>query len=102
MDILNPETLHAWLSLRKLATNYGLKYFKRHELFLAANASVAMISIVIFLEIAVFNFIPGTNNNVELDKLAIFCLYISIYLFGLTLALVFWSELINEHFDIHK
>ena len=69
IDLMCPDSLHAWLELRKLALNFGLKFFRRHELFLVSVGFVFAISIMLFLELALFHIVIEDTGNIEHKKL---------------------------------
>lgn len=101
INFLCQDSLHCWISLRKCSSYYGLKFLKRHELFLPALILFAVIEILFVLEFKVFRQ-TSIQTNIEIEKLIVVCGFHSSFLFVLIFRLLYTSAAINEHFIVHK
>lgn len=110
IDIICQESLHAWMNLRRVALDYGLKYLKRHELFLPSILFSLFVTSCILLDIFVLNNFstrPSTYNStnkieIEFLKLAIYCLFNIFFLFLLLVFLLYTATRINSHSEAHS
>lgn len=111
IDIICSESLHAWMNLRRLAADYGLKYLKRHELFLPSLLHVMLMSSLILLDIFALNNVskrsPTSLMSVDKDeieylKLSIFCVYNNFFIFCLLITLLYTATRINSFSEGHN
>ena len=57
IDLTCPISLHTWINMRRMVFDYGLKYLRRHELFLPTIAGVGLISSLMVLELGFLHYI---------------------------------------------
>lgn len=111
IDIISAQSLHSWMNLRRVTGDYGLKYLKRHELFIPSILSILIVSSLILIDIwSLQNFIqtPSTSTNEPLSnqdistlKLSFFCCFNSCFLFSLLIFLLYTASGVNSHYKSH-
>ena len=111
IDIISPKSLHGWMNLRRVVSGYGLKYLRRHELFMPTIIFVMFMSTMIVVDIFYFNTIfalkPDMDDfynpkGLENLKLCIFCAINWLVLFIMLFYLLYTAAGINSYFEIHN
>ena len=102
IDITCGVSLHTWTNMRRLVFDYGLKYLRRHELFLPTIAAVGLISSLMVLELGFLHYVTPNKMTIEIQKLQAFALMNALFMFLVFLSIIFFAEPLNEHFNIHS
>ena len=102
INITDQLSLNTWLDLRKLAVDYGRKYFKRHEIFTPVLFILAILSFIGFFVMLVIS----TNDQsevikTEIAKTRLFLLLNSMVMFYLFFGLLYQGAGINFEFSEH-
>lgn len=101
INLSDSVSLNSWVSLRKIALDYGLKYFYRHQIFLPVIFILCFFSLVaiFFIEIS-----WGKEKHQEffnkhsLEELQIFLLIDFIIFFLMLFIMLFSTAKINSHY----
>ena len=82
VNLTDQLTLNTWLDLRKLAVDYGRKYFYRHEIFLPVIFIIGMVSLVGLFVLLIIDIKASPHVLYELTKM--------MYLLGLNVWVMFY------------
>ena len=104
VNFLDQVTLHSWIDLRKIAIDYGKKYFYRHEIFMpvAFYLAVSCLLIAFFM---IVDKIPYSNADDVYQgrvKMVIASISMSLYFFVQFFWLLYSASYINEEFKRHR
>ena len=104
VNILDQTTLHSWIDLRKLAIDYGKKYFFRHEIFMpvAFYTAAACLLLIFFILINFLTFGTTENDIIEKNKMIVVLGVTALYFLVLFFWMLYSSAHVNEQFDLHK
>ena len=94
-------SLRAWLDLRRVAVDYGAKFFFRHQIFLPVIFVYSMLSFALGFIFLIAKLSEEGDLKTELKKFSIFLLMNSAYLFTFLVYLLYLAGWINEEFDKH-
>lgn len=100
VNFLDQVTLHSWIDLRKLAIDYGKKYFYRHEIFMPVAFYLAIGCLLIaFLMLAdLIPFSTSEETQQERRKMVVASVLMSLYFFTQFFWLLYSASYINEEF----
>lgn len=104
VNFLDQVTLHSWIDLRKLAIDYGKKYFYRHEIFMPVAFYLAMGCLLVAFLMMV-NLIPFSTSDdaiIEKKKVVIASVSMSLYFFVQFFWLLYSASYINDEFSRHR
>ena len=101
INLADRLSLRAWLDLRRVAVDYGAKYFFRHQIFLPVILLFSVLSFALGVVFLLFNLSVSADLETELKKFSIFLLMNSGYLFTFLVYLLYLAGWINEEFDKH-
>lgn len=58
INLTSKKSIHSWLLLRRLSSDYGKKYLHRHEIFLPVLLLTCLTSFLLFLDSSYFHLLP--------------------------------------------
>lgn len=104
INFLDQVSLHSWIDLRKLAIDYGKKYFYRHEIFMpvAFYLAVACLMVAFFMLVDKVPFSTAEEVDQERKKMIIASVSMSLYFFLQFFWLLYSASYINEEFVRHR
>jgi hypothetical protein len=94
-------SLNTWLELRKLAIDYGKKYFYRHEIYLPFIFLFALVSLLGAFVFLVINIEFSEELKMEVDKMKYFLALNSFVMFFFFYGLLYQGAGINVEFAEH-
>ena len=105
INLVDPMSLSTWMKLRRLALDYGGKYFLRHQIFLPVVLFYCVLAFfgelgLMFVDVGAR---ASTNPNIktEADKLLMLLLIIFWSLFIFLVALLYQAAFVNLEFETH-
>ena len=101
IDVSSEKTLHTWSNLRRVTSDYGRKYFWRHEIFLPSIMFVGTLCLVLLIDITLLH-IVFSGEGTDSRKLEIFCFINFVILLMMTLVLLNTAGNINSEFGYHS
>ena len=103
INFLEESSLNSWKILRRVAMDYGKKYFYRHEIYLPVIFSLAFVCFFgIFLLQSAFNRFPSIfSDSFNLLEFQIVMGVFSLVLFYMTFDLLIGFANINEFYEVH-
>lgn len=103
INITDQLSLNTWLDLRKLAVDYGRKYFRRHEIFTPVLFILGVFSFVAFFVMLVISTDGMTEfARTEIGKSRLLLVLNSIVMFYLFFGLLYQGAGINYEFSEHQ
>lgn len=103
INITDQLSLNTWLDLRKLAVDYGRKYFRRHEIFTPVLFILGILSFIgFFVMLVVSTNSFGESAQVEVAKTRLLLLLNSLVMFYLFFGLLYQGAGINFEFSEHQ
>lgn len=104
VNFLDQVTLHSWIDLRKLAIDYGKKYFYRHEIFMpvAFYLAITCLMVAFFMIVDKVPFSNDDDTTQERKKMVAASVLMSIYFFVQFFWLLYSASYINEEFTRHR
>lgn len=101
LSILDPASLNAWFTFRRVSLDYGEKYFYRHEIFLPVTLFLAAANIIVLLLLiyCLKHGVVDSSNN--LLKIQYSLLIDAVLLFFISFHFMYRAGALNEEFDGH-
>lgn len=104
INLIDGFSTESWMTLRILATDYGKKFFYRHELFLPVMLLISLTSL--FLSVATFYFGLDVSRDAKIEPninfiYSIVCDLNFVVFIICFLTLLIRAAKINEQFDQH-
>ena len=96
LSLTDPVSMNTWMNLRKLALDYGLRFFYRHQIFFPVILIIGTLSTVIAFSIHIY------WKKSEKQKIAYLFWFDHILMFSMVFKLLFNSARVNSHFASHS
>ena len=103
VNLLDKTSLLSWLQLRRIAIDYGRKYFYRHELFLPVSFMISIFAMILIGTILYCHLKLGmfSGNSSEILRL-IYLLVLDSVVFGfMSFHFMYTAGAINSQFGEH-
>lgn len=101
VNLLDQLTLNTWIELRKLVTDYGRKFFFRHEIFLPIILICGTSSLVFAVMLGLYSGERDEAQHIEFEKFIIFLTINFFLLFFVFFSMIFSASNINKQFNSH-
>jgi hypothetical protein len=102
INITDQLSLNTWLDLRKLAVDYGRKFFYRHEIFLPVVFCIGLVSLVGAFILLIVDFKTSNHVWMELSKMK-YLLLLNVWIMNfIFFGLLYQGAGINVEFSEHS
>lgn len=101
MSIMDPASLFTWSNMRRVALDFGRKYFYRHEIFLPVTLILALTMIILVFFLLYALKAELLDPNPEITKLQYSLLIDSALLFFTSFHFMYRAGALNEEFNEH-
>ena len=101
ISILDPLSLQAWYNLRRMALDYGRKYFYRHEIFLPVNLFLLFINIMVFFAYLFLTTKDISESTIEIKKILFSCVIDGSLFMWVSFHFMYNAGKLNDEFITH-
>ncbi len=102
VNLLDPVSLRAWLSIRRIGLDYGRKYFYRHEIFLPVTLILMSISLIACAVILFTDKYEWSEHAALERKRLMWSFLVDALLFMASgFHFIFLAGMINDEFKAH-
>jgi hypothetical protein len=101
ISILDPVSMHTWYNCRRMALDYGRKYFYRHEIFLPVNLLLMFLNIVVYFVYLYLTRKEYVKHSPEISRVLYSCLIDSALFMWAGFHFMYSAGKLNDEFDFH-
>lgn len=101
MSILDPVSMHTWYNFRRMALDYGRKYFYRHEIFLPVNLLLMFLNILVYFVYLYLSRAGIVDNQQEVTRILYSCVIDSSLFMWAGFHFMYSAGRLNDEFDFH-
>lgn len=101
MSILDPVSMHTWYNCRRMALDYGRKYFYRHEIFLPVNLLLMFLNIVVYFVYLYLTRTDIVKPSREVSRVLYSCVIDSGLFMWAGFHFMYSAGRLNDEFEYH-